>query len=95
MSWQSFTEVRDDMSEQRQDTSGQGKSQRRPQKRTMDNATKRLFMSVLIIMCGALLSMTPQMKIVGYIIAGVGVVWYLFLRFLSLRQDWRAKHGQG
>ncbi len=60
----------------------------------MDNATKLLFMSVLVIMCGALLSMVQGAKVIGYIVAGVGLAWYLILRFIPLWRDWRTKRGR-
>jgi hypothetical protein len=57
---------------------------------TMDNATKRLFMAVLVIMAGALLSMVPGGRIPGYIVTAIGLVSYVVLRFLPAWRTWRA-----
>jgi hypothetical protein len=64
------------------------------QRPPLDNAAKRLIMSILVVMCGALLSMVQGARTVGYIIAGVGLAWYLFLRLMPLWHSRRAEHGK-
>jgi hypothetical protein len=46
----------------------------------MDNATKKLFMSVLIVMAGALMTVLSGWQVVGYIVVAVGFGWYIWLR---------------
>ncbi|HEY5485481.1 MAG TPA: hypothetical protein VIJ80_02095 [Candidatus Cryosericum sp.] len=57
---------------------------------TMDNATKRLFMAVLVIMVGALLSMVPGGRIPGYVVIGIGLAWYVVLRLMPAWRTWRS-----
>src|SRR5664280_2402886 len=57
---------------------------------TMDNATKLLFMTVLVVMAGALLSMVPGWKIPGYVVIGVGFAWYIGLRLIPACRTWRS-----
>jgi hypothetical protein len=98
-----YTEVRKGMGEHKQNPGVSAKknnqhgvrSQRAGQQRpTLDNAAKRLIMSVLVVMCGALVSMVQGARTVGYIIVGVGLAWYLFLRLIPLWHSRHAKHGK-
>jgi len=57
---------------------------------TMDNAAKRLFMAVLVVMAGALLSMVPGARIPGYIVSGIGFVSYVVLRVIPAWRTWRS-----
>jgi hypothetical protein len=87
-----YTEVRKGMGEHNQHgVRSQRAGQQRP---TLDNAAKRLIMSVLVVMCGALVSMVQGARTVGYIIVGVGLAWYLFLRLIPLWHSRHAKHGK-
>ncbi len=53
---------------------------------TMSNDTRHLFMAVLVIMAGALLSMVPSGKIPGYVVSGIGFGLYIVLRLVHVRQ---------
>jgi len=55
---------------------------------TMDNAAKRLFMAVLVVMAGALLSMVPGARIPGYVVSAIGFVSYVLLRLIPA---WRTR----
>jgi hypothetical protein len=57
---------------------------------TMDNATKRLFMAVLVVMAGALLSMVPSGRIPGYVVSAIGFVSYAVLRLIPVWRTWRS-----
>jgi hypothetical protein len=57
---------------------------------TMDNAKKRLFMAVLVVMAGALLSMVPGGKIPGYVVSAIGFVSYVVLRLIPAWRAWRS-----
>jgi len=57
---------------------------------TMDNTTKRLFMAVLVVLAGALLSMVPSERILGYVVIGVGLAWYIMLRVMPAWRAWRS-----
>ncbi|MHB8106110.1 MAG: hypothetical protein ACYDH4_01565 [Candidatus Cryosericum sp.] len=56
---------------------------------TMSNDTKHLFMAVLVVMAGALLSMVPSGKILGYIVSGIGFGLYVVLRLVHV---WQTRH---
>ena len=56
----------------------------------MDNATKLLFMAVLVVMAGALLSVVPGWKTAGYVVIGIGFVWYISLRLVPAWRTWRS-----
>lgn len=58
---------------------------------TMDNATKKLFMSVLIVMAGALMTVLPGWQVVGYVVVGVGLGWYVWLRLAPVL---KARHSR-
>jgi len=53
---------------------------------TMSNDTKHLFMAVLVVMAGALLSMVPGGKIPGYVVSGIGFGLYVVLRLIHVWQ---------
>ncbi len=57
---------------------------------TMDNATKFLFIAVLVVMAGALLSMVPKGRIPGYIVSAIGFVLYVVLRLIPVWRTWRS-----
>jgi len=57
---------------------------------TMDNATKLLFMAVLVVMAGALLSMVPGGRIPGYVVSGIGFALYVVLRLMTVWRNWRS-----
>jgi len=57
---------------------------------TMDNATKRLFMAVLVVMAGAFLSMVPGERIPGYVVSAIGFVSYVVLRLIPAWRAWRS-----
>jgi uncharacterized membrane protein len=57
---------------------------------TMNNATKHLFMAVLVVMAGALLSMVPGGRIPGYVVSGIGFVLYIVLRLIPVWRTWRS-----
>jgi len=57
---------------------------------TMNNATKHLFMAVLVVMAGALLSMVPGGRIPGYVVSGIGFVLYVVLRLIPVWRTWRS-----
>jgi len=57
---------------------------------TMDNAAKRLFMAVLVVMAGALLSMVPGARIPGYVVSAIGFVSYVILRVIPAWRTWRS-----
>jgi hypothetical protein len=57
---------------------------------TMDNATKLLFVAVLVVMAGALLSVVPGWKIPGYVVIGIGFAWYIGLRLVPAWRTWRS-----
>jgi hypothetical protein len=56
----------------------------------MDNAKKRLFMAVLVVMAGALLSMVPGGRIPGYVVSAIGFVSYVVLRLIPAWRAWRS-----
>lgn len=56
---------------------------------TMSNDTKHLFMAVLVVMAGALLSMVPRGKILGYVVSGIGFGLYVVLRLVHA---WQGRH---
>lgn len=57
----------------------------------MDNATKKLFMSVLIVMAGALMTMLPGWQVVGYVVVGFGFAWYVWLRLAPVLKARRSR----
>jgi hypothetical protein len=57
----------------------------------MDNATKKLFMSVLIVMAGALMTMLPGWQVVGYVVVGFGFGWYIWLRLTPVLKARRSR----
>lgn len=57
---------------------------------TMDNAAKCLFMAVLVVMAGALLSMVPGARIPGYVVSAIGFVSYVILRVIPAWRTWRS-----
>lgn len=57
---------------------------------TMDNAAKHLFMAVLVVMAGALLSMVPGGRIPGYVVSAIGFMWYVVLRLIPAWRTWRS-----
>ena len=68
-----------------------GGAPRRQSWSTMDNATKKLFMSVLIVMAGALMTMLPGWQVVGYVVVGFGFGWYVWLRLAPVL---KARHSR-
>jgi hypothetical protein len=56
----------------------------------MNNATKLLFISVLVVMAGALLSMVPGWRVPGYIVCAVGLVVYFILELMPVWRTWRS-----
>lgn len=57
---------------------------------TMNNDTKHLFMAVLVVMAGALLSMVPGAKIPGYVVSGIGFALYVVLRLMTVWRNRRS-----
>lgn len=68
-----------------------GRAPQRQSWSTMDNATKKLFMSVLIVMAGALMTMLPGWQVVGYVVVGFGFGWYIWLRLTPVLKARRSR----